>query len=203
MSCPRCGSELAPPGLWRSDWSCPEHGGVLPLAPPVPSGAEAIVAALPASGVPVWAPWPLPPGWLITGLQLAGDDRSGAGAAVLASSGPAPFGGAADLLLVSEEPGVGLGARLAGVPGPDPGDRIVQAPVSARVAVDGHEVALWEVSGAADRSAYVGEADGRWIWAISWPETAGLLMHDHLELVDLRGTGFDLPVGAASPRLPG
>jgi hypothetical protein len=203
MSCPRCGAELAAPGLWRSDWVCPDHGSVLPLAPPVPTTAEAIAAAMATSGVPVWAPWPLPPGWLITGLQLAGDDRAPAGAAVLASSGPAPFGGAADLLLVAEEPGVGLGARLAGVPGLDPGDRIVAAPVSARVDVGGHEVALWELGGVTDRSAYVGEADGRWFWAISWPQTAGLLLHDHLALVDLRGNGFDLPVGAPSPHLRG
>jgi hypothetical protein len=27
------------------------------------------------------------------------------------------------------------------------------------------------------------------------------LLHDHLQLVDLRGTDLDLPVGAMSPRL--
>jgi hypothetical protein len=165
--------------------------------------ADAIGAALASSGVPVWAPWPLPPGWLITGLRLVGDDRGPARASVLAASGPAPFGGAADLLLVAEEPGIGLGAWLAGVPGPDLGEELPNRPASAKVAIGGHDTAVWEVTVPSDRCAYVGEADGRWLWAVCWPQTSGLLLHDHLALVDLRAADYDLPVGAASPRLNG
>src|SRR5207247_6768142 len=72
--------------------------------------------------VPVWCPWPLPAGWMVTGVGWVGDDRVGVRASVLACSGPAPLqGGPADIALIAEEPGVGLGTRFAGIPGPDPG----------------------------------------------------------------------------------
>jgi len=203
MTCPRCGAELAAPGVWSNEYQCVEHGVVVPVRGPAGQTPEALWAAVGSSGVPVWAPWPLPPGWLITGIRLAGDAREPARAAVLAASGPAPLGGAADLLLVSEEPGVGWGARLAGVSGLDPGAGLADRPAATKVAIDGHECAMWEVDGPQERSVFVGEADARWLWAIGWPETSGLLLHDHLQLVDLRGTDFDLPVGAISPRLAG
>ena len=54
-----------------------------------------------------------------------------------------------------------------------------------------------------DRVAYVGEALGYWLWAVLWPDTAGLVVQDHMSLVDLRDSGhpLDLPFGAPSPRL--
>ena len=54
-----------------------------------------------------------------------------------------------------------------------------------------------------DRSVWVGEAGGAWLWLVVWPETADLLLHDGLSLVDLRDPAFslDLPFGALSPRL--
>jgi hypothetical protein len=66
-------------------------------------------------------PWPLPVGWLFTGVAYAGDDRHGGRATAVACSGPGPLGGMGELILVAEELGVGLGARYAGVDGPDPG----------------------------------------------------------------------------------
>lgn len=48
------------------------------------------------------------------GGASAGDERTGARATAVALAGPSPLGGPADLVLVAEEPGVGLGARLAG-----------------------------------------------------------------------------------------
>jgi hypothetical protein len=170
-------------------------------------GPEALVLLAKTSRVPVWLPWPLLTGWLPTGVAHAGDERVGARATVVAVSGPAPLGGPGDMVLVAEEPGVGLGARYAGLPGPDAGP---DAPYlsertapHARVHAAGHPTALWAVDGAADRAVYVGEALGQWLWVVLWPEAAGLLVLDHVELVDLRDVGhdLDLPVGAPSPRL--
>jgi hypothetical protein len=202
-TCPRCGSPVTAPGLRASAWTCPWHGSVAPLQPVPPLTPQAVVAAARASGVPMWAPWPLPPAWLVTGVRLAGDERGPGRAAAVAVSGPAPLGGVADLVLVAEEPGVGLGARLAGLSGPDPGPGFDSGAPSAKVEAAGRPCALWEVAGAADRSAFVGEAAGCWLWAVVWPETAGLVVHDHLEMLDLRDPGhsLDLPFGAPSPRL--
>ena len=162
-----------------------------------------MVTAARASGVPVWVPWPLPPAWLVTGVRLAGDERGPARAVAVAVSGPAPLGGVADLVLVAEEPGVGLGAWFAGLDGADPGHGFDAGPPAAKVEVSGRPCALWEVAGAPDRSSFVGEASACWLWAVVWPETAGLVVHDQLALLDLRDPGhsLDLPFGAPSPRL--
>jgi hypothetical protein len=202
-TCPRCGGPLVAPGLRSSAWTCPLHAAVAPLQPPEAVTAPALVAAARGSGVPLWAPWPLPPAWLVTGIRVAGDGRGPFRAAALAVSGPAPLGGVADLVLVAEEPGVGLGAHLAGLPGPDPGPGFDAGAPSAKVEVDGRPCALWEVAGEPDRSAFVGEAVGCWLWAVVWPETAGLVVQDQLSLLDLRDPGhsLDLPLGAPSPRI--
>ena len=95
-------------------------------------------------------------------MGVAGDDAEGIRATVLACSGPNPVGGPADLLLIAEEPGVGLGAGFAGLLAPDPGPDIGAGPADARVEVDGHPRPLWVVPSAAPgRTAYAGEADGR------------------------------------------
>jgi len=191
-----------------SAWLCAEHGDVAPLyLANGPVTAEVLEWTAKTAQVPVWVPWPLPPGWLVSGLAHAGDDRTGARATVVAVSGPAPLGGTGELVLVSEEPGIGLGARYAGLPGPDAGP---DAPYlsertapHARVHAAGHPTALWAVDGGQDRSAYVGEALGQWLWVVAWPETVSLVVLDRLVLVDLRAAGHevDLPFGAASPRL--
>jgi len=151
-------------------------------------------------------PWPLPVGWLFTGVACAGDDRSGARATAVACSGPGPLGGPGELILVAEELGVGLGAGYAGVDGPDPGSRIrVDRPPDAKVLAGGHPTPLWHVAGVPDdRAVFAGEARGLWLWAVVWPERAGLLMYDELVLTDLREAGAEvdlLPCGALSPRL--
>ena len=207
--CPRCSGPLRHPGLMSSAWTCPNHGEVAPFHLPGPGAAtaDALHWLSKQSRVPVWVPWPLPAGWLATGVAYAGDDRTGAAAAVVSVSGPAPLGGPADLVLVAEEPGVGLGARYAGLPGPDAGP---DAPYlsertapHARVHAAGHPTALWSVEGAPDRAVYVGEALGHWLWVVLWPDSAGLMVLDRFMLVDLRDAGhiLDVPLGAASPRL--
>jgi Family of unknown function (DUF6758) len=202
-SCPRCGGQVHEPSAWTSAWRCDEHGDVYPLYPacsPSPGGLEAVVRI---AGVPVWLPWPLPMGWLVTGFARAGDDRSGARACVVAVSGPNPVGGPGDMLIVAEEPGVGLGARLAGIVGPDPGQDFAAQPPHAWVRYGKREFPLWHVD-APGCAAFAGEAMGNWLWIVLWPATAGVLLVEPLNLRDLRDPqqDLDVPYGALSPKLP-
>ena len=202
-TCPRCGAALRPPNLMSSTWDCERHGPVAPLRVRTRVSSEVVAQAAGRSGVPLWAPWPLLPGWTVTGLAQAGDEREPSRAAVVALSGPSPLGGPADLLLVAEEPGVGLGARYAGIESLDPGD-VVAGPPEAKVEAAGHPTALWRCDSAADRVAFVGEALGVWLWAVLWPPAAELVLLEHVILHDLRAGGpalLDLPVGAPSSRL--
>jgi len=200
--CPRCGADLHAPGLWSSAWQCDTHGAVHPLQPVVQPTQELVRTVAARAGVPVWLPWPLPRGWLVTGLAVAGDDRTGARAAALACSGPAPLGGVAELVLVAEEPGIGLGARFAGLDGPDGGGIPDDRAPDAKIEAAGHPTAMWSLPSSDDRAVYVGEALGCWVYAIVWPESAGFLLIDEFALRDLRdGTTPDLPLGALSPRL--
>jgi hypothetical protein len=166
-------------------------------------GPDALTHVLGLARVPVWVPHALPVGWVVSGFACAGDDRDGARAVVTCLTGPSPLGGAAELLLVSEEPGIGLGARHAGLCGPDPGDGFGAGPPDAKVEVAGHPTALWSLPTAQDCAAFVGEAKGLWLWALVWPATAGVLLYESLELVDLRD-GYveaELAFGSVSPRL--
>jgi hypothetical protein len=166
---------------------------------PTPTVA-ALSALAAASAVPVWALTPLLPGWTFAGSGSCGDERRPATATATAFCGPAPLGGLAELVLVAEEPGVGLGAGLGGLPAAEvdppsgaPDDKILAA---------GHPTPLWRAECPLDRAGFVGEARGVWLWALFWPADAALVLAEHLELVDLRDTlPRDLVVGAPSPRL--
>ncbi len=155
------------------------------------------------AAVPVLVPWPLPAGWLVTGFAAAGDERTGGRACAVALTGPSPAGGPGDLVVVAEEPGVGLGAGLAGLAGPDPGDALTMARPHALLHFEGHEIPLWHVA-APDRAVYAGELKGNWLWLVLWPPAAGLLLAEPIVLRDLRDPwqSLDLPFGAPSPRLP-
>ena len=183
-SCPRCGGPLHTPGLWSSEWQCDQHGAVAPFQPPVQPSAEALRQIGSTSRVPLWSPWPLPKGWLVTGLAQAGDERTGARATVVACTGPAPLGG---------------------IDGPDPGAVPLDQPAHAKVHAAGHPTAMWALTDVSDRAVYVGEALGCWLWAVLWPETAGFLLIDEFVLTDLRDASLELemPFGALSPRLGG
>ena len=200
-TCPRCSGALRAPGLMSSDWVCAQHGRVHPYAP---ASLEALSQVATHARVPLWAPMPLLPQWTLGGLGSCGDERTGATATVLALAGPSPLGGPADLLLVAEEPGIGLGARIAGMDGLDPGAGLDGAP-DAKILAGGHPTPLWRCDSADDRVAFVGEALGVWLWAVLWPPAAELVLLEHVELHDLRDKAhrvLDLPTGAASPRLP-
>ncbi|MEU3031099.1 DUF6758 family protein [Streptomyces incarnatus] len=205
-SCPRCGGRVRAPGLFTDTWQCDVHGAVFPLQPVIPPSVEALGAVARRIHVPLWMPWPLPVGWLFTGVAYAGDERSGGRASAVACSGPGPLGGPGELILVAEEMGVGLGARYAGIDGPDPGPYMnVEKPPQAKVLAAGRPTPLWHVYRTPDdRAVFAGEALGMWLWAVVWPEQAGLLLYDELVLTDLRDAGAELdlvPCGALSPRL--
>ena len=204
-TCPRCAAPLRAPGLMTSDWQCDVHGVVFPMQPVAAPTVEGMRALARTSAVPVWALWPLPLGWVVTGVAHVGDDRSDIRAVAVACTGPAPLGGGADLVLVAEEPAIGLGARYAGLAGPDPGTSVdVATPPHAKIQAGGHPTPLWSVETLPDRAAYVGEAAGLWLWAVFWPESAGHLLQDDIVLADLRDVGAEielLPLGALSPRL--
>ncbi|MDL4772090.1 MULTISPECIES: DUF6758 family protein [Thermomonosporaceae] len=210
-TCPRCAGPLHEPSLWSSDWQCPVHGTVLPRQPSGRPGAESLAAVLDDTRVPVWTPWPLPLGWLVTGFATAGDEHTGARACAVALSGPATVSGPADLVLIAEQPGAGLGSHYAGLDEPDPGVGFdadpphVKLDVSGPSATCGHTVPMWSVPTRPDRAVYVGEAMGDWLWAVLWPAEAGALMLARPSLLDLREPGMkpDLPYGALSPRLNG
>ncbi|HXF19123.1 MAG TPA: DUF6758 family protein [Streptosporangiaceae bacterium] len=202
--CPRCQGELSEPSAWHSAWQCALHGAVQPLRPARPPSPEGLRALLKAAAVPTWLPWPLPAGWLVTGFTGAGDDRSGTRGCVVALSGPSPAGGLAEMLVISEEPGLGLGAGFAGLSGPDPGEGFATGSPVACIQFGLHEFPLWHVE-SAGAAAFAGEVLGSWLWIILWPDTAGFLLLEPLSLRDLRDPGLDLdvPFGAKSPRLPG
>lgn len=208
--CPRCGETLRPPGLTSSDWTCPGHGAVPPLQAPHPPSTAWLADLAARAAVPVWVPWPLPAGWLLTGEAEVGGPRQRPVATVVACSGPnpAPRPGmpaelAADLLVVAETPGVGLGAHLAGLDDVDPGEAVARGPAHAKVRARGQHTPLWHVDGAGDRAAFVGESAGVWLWMLLWPASAAVLLLESFELVDVRdgGPALDPPVGAPSPRL--
>jgi len=167
----------------------------------LPPAAAALTHVAARAGVPIWLPLPPPRGWCLTGVGWAGDERSGAVASAVALSGPSPLGGPADLVLVAEEPGVGLGASLAGLAGPDPGAPVHGRP-EAKVGTGKHPVALWAAGGDARLCAFVGEAEGVWLWALVWPDEAHLLLLERFELRDLRGAVVPpLEMGAPTTRL--
>lgn len=202
LTCPRCGGPVAQPSAPAGGWRCDLHGEVFPLRTHSPS-QEGLRSLLRHPVVPVWLPWPLPVGWLVAGFAGAGADSGGTHACAVALSGPNPVGGGAEMMLVSEEMGVGLGARFAGLSGPDPGERFAAGPPDALVRYSHHEFPLWHVD-APGRAAFAGEALGNWLWAVLWPDTAGTLLLEALALRDLRDPGQDLevPFGPASPLLP-
>jgi hypothetical protein len=112
----------------------------------------------------------------------------------------------ADLMFVAEQPGVGLGAHLAGLHGIDPGPLLAEKaerdPAEVKIEADGHEVPLWSVP-MDEGIAYVGEAVGVWLWLLAWPPPAAAVLLNRFALVDVRepGEDVDLPCGPLTPRL--
>ncbi|MGF7237521.1 MAG: DUF6758 family protein [Frankia sp.] len=206
-ACPRCLSELRPPDARTGRWQCPVHGEVAPYRIADEAPDEMLDMLRLEAMVPVWAPVPPPIGWTASAVGWAGDEPGGPTGTAVAVSGPSPLGGPADLVLVAEEPGVGLGARLAGQPDADPDPWDTADAPSAKVTAAGHPTPLWTVPGPDDRAAWVGEARGVWLWVVLWPADAAVLLMEDLILRDLRDGDRDadppltVEFGARSPRL--
>jgi hypothetical protein len=172
VSCPRCGAQVRKPDLMHSDWRCDNCGDVPPFHVAQHINADIVESMLrhqsgTGEKVPFWCPWPLPAGWMVTGVGWAGDDRG---------------------YLIAEAL-----ADPRGHPGPH-----------AKIKAAGHPTPLWCVKSPEDRSAYVSEAKGMWLYAVAWPASAGYFLAEHVVLHDLsEGVPPELVYGAPSPYLHG
>jgi hypothetical protein len=203
--CPRCASPVTEEaGAWR----CSDHGPITPLWRPADADyttfAEHVVLA---GSLPTLLPWPLPPGWSVTDFGCVAASAGDARAVMISCAGPSDLDGVVELSVVSEEPGVGLGARCAGVWRTDPGAELGEGPADAKVRIDGHPIPLWAVMTSDtdvsfDRSVFAGEALGRWLWVVLRPASAALLLKDEWILMDITALGpalIDLPFGGSPP----
>lgn len=208
VGCLRCHAPVVRSG---EDWWCPEHGEVTPLWRPAESTYDAFGDHLRASpDFPTLLPWPMSPGWSVTDFAVVGASPETARATMTCCSGTSELDGPVDVLVISEEPGTGLGARIAGTAHGDlgdPGDEVGQGPPAVRVRVDSQQVKLWPVSTSAtsgewDRFVVAGEAGGRWLWLVLRPASAILLLRDDWILRDVSAAGPELvamPFGGPSP----
>ena len=203
--CPRCASAVSGAA---DDWRCLDHGPITPLWRPEKADYEALLEHLGLAGdLPTLAPWPLSPGWAVTDFGCVARKGSAARASFLCCSGASDLDGVVEVSVVSEEPGVGLGARCAGVHRTDPGAEIGDGPPHVRLRIDNRPVQLWAVSTsdsdpAFDRSVFAGEALGRWLWLVLRPASAALLFRDEWVLTDVSTIGpalAGLPFGGHPP----
>lgn len=183
---------------------CSRDGEVAPLWRPVEMGYDAFAQVLVlAEPVPTYLPWPMSPGWSLAdvGAVATGAGRAGR-ASVTRTVGSTDLDGSVEVTIVSEDPGVGLGARCAGVEQVDPGVDVTADVPAIRVRAEGRAVPLWSLEAAdADpltRAVFVGEADGRWLWLVVRPAAAALLLRDEWLLADVTGIGpeaLEMPFG--------
>jgi hypothetical protein len=204
-SCPRCTTPLSGEG---ADFTCAEHGGVLPLwrsaTPDYSTFADVLTRS---SQMPMYLPWPMSPGWTVSDFGCVAGADGPALATVTTTVGASALDGDVEVTVVAEEPGVGLGARCAGTPSADPGGSVGVGPASVRIRVDSHPVPMWSVSSGDDddllaRSVFAGEAGGRWLWLVMRPASAALLLGDEWLLADATGFGpeaIEMPFGGARP----
>jgi hypothetical protein len=203
--CPRCSSPVTEDeGLW----SCLDHGDIVPLWRPGAASYESMAEHLRRCvRFPTLLPWPMSTGWRITDFGCVSMPGSTPRASLVSCAGISDPDGLVELTVVAEEPGVGLGARCAGVDHTDPGAELGEGPPHARVRVDGHPIALWSVSTSEsladfDRSVFAGEAQGRWLWLVLRPASAALLLNDEWVLCDVNDLGpelVEMPFGGSPP----
>jgi hypothetical protein len=190
--CPRCPQPVA---LRDERWTCQTHGEIAPLWRPVVATYDDLADQLRSSPLfPTYLPWPLPLGWQVTDFAVVGASPETARATLACCSGTTDLDGPVDLIIVTEEAGIGLGGRCAGLDGTDPGRELADAAPTARIKVAGLGVALWSVSTSGvddhfDRAVFAGEADGRWLWLILKPASAMLLLQADWMLQDISDLG--------------
>ncbi|GAB2986663.1 DUF6758 family protein [Nocardioides montaniterrae] len=208
--CPRCPVPIAE--IEADQWACPEHGEVVPLWRPPAATYDGFAGHLERAGsFPTYLPWPLGPGWTVTDFAVVAGS-GGARATLTCVSGTSVLDGPVDVLVVSEEPGTGLGARAAGLvrqpwESVDPGGEVGVGTSLVKVRLGARPVGLWSVStsaadGELDRSVLAGEAEGRWLWLVLRPASAILLLRDDWILRDISASGpqlVTLPFGGPPP----
>jgi hypothetical protein len=203
--CPRCRAEVAEVD---GAWTCPAHGPVAPLHRPREASYDAFARHLADAGrFPTYLPWPLGPGWHVSDFAVVGGGKQPARATMTCCSGTSALDGPVDVFVVTEEPGTGLGARVARLESPDPPD-VGEGPSMTRVLVGSTSVPLWAVSTSGadeefDRYVVVGETAGRWLWLVLRPASAMLLLRDEWILRDVSGIGPPLVEMAFGGPAPG
>lgn len=203
--CPRCATAVDEQG---GSWVCPLHGPTAPLWRAAAADYGTLVAHLDMAGpMPSWLPWPLPAGWTVGEFGAVRPEGPAASATFMTCGGLTETDGPVVLTVVTEEPGVGLGSRVAGVVHDDPGAHTQDRPVQTRVRVGEATVALWLVSTADedavggrgdvtgdlwDRAVLVGESRGRWLWLVASPASAALGLDGWGAFEDLGSRGPEL-----------
>jgi hypothetical protein len=206
--CPRCPTPLGSTSGSGSGEPlvCPDHGPTPVLRRPEEASYDGFVEVLRAAGdFPTYLPWPMSPGWSVSDFAVVGEDP--ARATMTCSSGTSALDGPVDVFVVSEESGVGLGARCAGTLHLDPGPDMGAGSPAVRVRIGSQSVPLWAVSTYAadrdlDRSVVAGEAGGCWLWVVLRPASAILLLRDEWILRDVSGVGpplVEMPFGGTRP----
>lgn len=213
-SCPRCTSPVSGEGV---SFACSVHGLVEPLWRPARADYESFAELVGRSDdLPTYLPWPMSPGWSIADFGCVGGPGR-VRATVTTTVGTSDLDGDVEVTIVSEDPGVGLGARCAGTTYDDPGLQIGHGPPSIRVRAGGRTVPLWLVDEVAEetlsglghsekellaRAVFAGEAEGRWLWLVTRPASAALLLQDDWLLADVTGFGpeaLEMPFGGPRP----
>lgn len=191
--CPRCPAPVTDSG---GAWTCGDHGGVPPLWRTEEATYDAFAEHLARAGdFPTYLPWPMAAGWRVTDFGVVkGYGR--AQATVTGVAGATEYDGPVEMVVVSEEAGVGLGARCAAMVYSDPGHEIAASPPTVWVRIDSQSVPVWAVGLSedieADRSVVAGEAQGRWLWLVIRPASAIMVLGKELLLSDVSGLGAPL-----------
>ncbi|MGN6162460.1 MAG: DUF6758 family protein [Marmoricola sp.] len=204
LSCPRCARDVkvsskAKRGSHLGTVECPVHGIQTPLARPHAvdiEGLREVSELLPERSI--YLPWPMSPGWAIADFGCVAGTDSATFSVTIGSTVP---DGRVEVSVISEDPGVGVGARCAGLAGVDPGRHLGvdvggERP-AAYVRIDSGAVAWWimlslvAVADLLETTAFAGEADGRWLWVVIRPASAALLMRDDWLLTDISGISED------------
>lgn len=201
--CPSC---TAPVAEHEGQWSCPDHGAVAPLWRPSEASYDEFAAHLERAGdFSTYLPWPLGPSWSVSDFAVIGDGRTLATMSCV--TGSTALDGPVDVIVVSEEPGSGLGTRVAGMDPTAEATGVGEGLPAIKVRLEAYAAGLWPVSMSAtagewDRSVLLGEAEGRWLWLVLRPASALLLLRDEWILRDVSSKGpqlVALPFGGHAP----
>ncbi len=141
-SCPRCTSPVTGEGV---SFACSVHGPIEPLWRPEVADYDSFAELVGRiDDIPTYLPWPMSPGWSIADFGCVGGEGR-VRATVTTTVGTSDLDGEVEVTIVSEDPGVGLGARCAGTSYDDPGPQISNGPPAIHVRAGGRTVPLWLV----------------------------------------------------------